>query len=154
MRQIKEKLEARPGIHDVSINEMTGSVKVSYDRGRHNMEGIVHVMEDLDVILSDYVPGIGPAGGVLGGGGGGVSALPEALEDLNKRLSAAIHVSLDLKTVLPLGFLAAGLWSIARNGFMMARVPGWVFLWLAFDTYVKLHSGAAVCPPVPVQTDR
>jgi hypothetical protein len=152
MRQIKDKLEARQGIHEVSINETTGSVRVNYDRGRHDMEGILHVMEDFDVILCDYMPGIDPVGGLSGGGSQGTSALPEALEDLSKRLSAAIHVPLDLKTVLPLGFLTAGLWSIARNGLMMTNIPGWVFIWLAFDTYMKLHIGAAVSRPAPMQT--
>jgi hypothetical protein len=41
--------------------------------------------------------------------------------------------------VLPLAFVGARLWSIGRKGLMIESVSGWLFLWLAFDMFVKLH---------------
>jgi hypothetical protein len=63
----------------------------------------------------------------------------EALNDLNRRICGATGVPVNLKILLPLVFAGAGLWSISRRGLMIEAVPGWLFLWFAFDMFVKLH---------------
>jgi len=62
-----------------------------------------------------------------------------AIEDLNRRIQSATGLPIDLKLALPLTFVGAGAWSIARRGLMIEAVPGWLFLWFAFDMFVKLH---------------
>jgi hypothetical protein len=62
-----------------------------------------------------------------------------AIDDLNQRISAATGLPINLKLALPLAFVGAVLWSIGRKGLMIEMVPGWLFLWLAFDMFVKLH---------------
>jgi hypothetical protein len=138
MRHIKDKLETREGIHDVKMNEATGSIRINYDPKRHDAAGILRVLEDLDLIVSEYCGGIGIAGEDSTTDRGTLT-FSSAVEDLNERLSMLTGTRIDLKDFLPLSLLGIGVWSVARNGLRLAQVPGWVFLWLAFDTYVKLH---------------
>jgi hypothetical protein len=137
MRDIRDNLATREGIHDVKTNESTGSIKINYDAGRYDAEGIRRVLEDMDVILSEYVGAC--AGEEASSASRGAVTFSGAVEDLTKRLSIFTGAKIDLKNALPLSLLGLGAWSIARNGMMLAQVPGWVFLWLAFDTYLKLH---------------
>ena len=85
-----------------------------------------------------HAPTIGDAVGEIG-----KSARPkgflETLNDLNRRISGIIRIPIDLKILLPLAFAGAGLWSIGKKGLMLESVPGWLFLWFAFDMFVKLH---------------
>jgi hypothetical protein len=143
MRHIKDKLETREGIHDVKMNEATGSIRINYDTARHDAAGILRVLEDLDLIVSEYCGGMGFAeeGSTTNGG---TLTFSGAVEDLNERISTLVGTKIDLKDFLPLSLLGIGVWSIARNGLRLAQVPGWVFLWLAFDTYMKLHRPQAV----------
>jgi hypothetical protein len=62
-----------------------------------------------------------------------------AIEHLDARLTAATGLPINLKQLLPLSFAAAGLWSIGKRGLQIEQVPGWLFLWFAFDMFVKLH---------------
>jgi cation transport ATPase len=146
MRQIEENLSAQEGIQDVKTNEATGSVRINYDVKRHDMPGIRKVLEDLDVIVSDYAGTAMPEGEATTGGAKNSITFVGAVEDLNGWLSSVTGVPINLKVIMPLGFLGAGLWSILRNGLMAVKIPGWVFLWLAFDSFVKLH------PAVPASS--
>jgi hypothetical protein len=62
-----------------------------------------------------------------------------AIDDLNARIQAATGVPIDLKVLLPLTFVGAGIWSVGRKGLTIESVPGWLFLWFAFDMFVKMH---------------
>jgi hypothetical protein len=139
MHDLQGNLVAMDGIHDVRVNAANGSVTVSYDHTRHSMAGILGILEDLDVMVESigHLPEIevnGPAGQVS------TPQFQIAIDDLTQRIQRATGVSLNLRAGLPLAFLAAGVWSIARRGLMIERVPGWLFLWFAFDLFVKLNS--------------
>ncbi len=140
MDGIKSGLGSREGIQDIRLNGATGSVTVRYDHARHGTDSILGLLEDLDVVVQTLgrFPAIKiPEGGAVESG---VSkGLPEALNDLNRRIYAATRIPFDLKIVLPLLFAAAGLWSMGKKGLMIESVPGWLFLWFAFDMFVKLH---------------
>jgi hypothetical protein len=140
MEGIKRTLEAQEGIHDVRLNPACGSVTVHYDHNRHSMSGILGFLEDLDVIIDSigYLPSIGETGDI--DHGGVAPEFIEAVNNLNGRLHRATGIPVDLKLVLPLAFVGAGIWSIGRKGLMIESVPGLLFLWLAFDMFVKLHS--------------
>jgi hypothetical protein len=140
MEGIKRNLEAREGIHDVRLNPACGSVTVHYDHDRHSMLSILGFLEDLDVIIESigHLPSIGENEHADHN-----REAPEfiaAVNDLNGRLRKATGLSIDLKLVFPLAFVGAGIWSIGRKGLMVESVPGLLFLWLAFDMFVKLHS--------------
>ena len=110
------------------------------------MSGILGFLEDLDVIVDSigHLPSIGENGDADHGG-----ETPEfisAVNDLNQRIRRATGLPVDLKLALPLAFVGAGVWSIGKKGLMIESVPGLLFLWLAFDMFVKLHLARADKP--------
>ena len=141
MAGIQTKLQSLEGIDDVRLNPAAGSVTVHYDRERHSMAGILGFLEDLDVVVDSigHLPGLDIGTEATRNGG----QLPEfitAINDLNQRIRNATGLAIDLKLLLPLAFVGAGIWSIGKRGLMIDKVPGWLFLWFAFDMFVKLHS--------------
>jgi len=144
---IARRLKSHDGIHHVSVNPPSGSVTVHYDSQRHHERGVVAMFEDCECIFVNLEsmkesPALEANPGFLA-----------AVDDLNARLSAAIGIPLDLKILLPVSFLGAGIWSIARRGLMVEALPGWLFLWLALDSFVKLHPSTAPAAQ-RVSTDR
>lgn len=135
MDQIKSGLESQEGVHDVRVNAVNGSVTVNYDHKRHGSAGILRWLEDVDVIVES----IGQLPSVIGAESAAGRGFIAAADDLNRRLRAATGFPVNIKLVLPLTFVAAGVWSIFRRGLMVEAVPGWLFLWFAFDMFVKLH---------------
>lgn len=139
MEDIRRHLAAQEGIHEVRLNRACGSVTVHYDHERHSMAGILGLLEDLDVVVDSigHLPSVGEG---FPPDGGEAPEFITAINDLNRRLRRATGLPVDLKLALPLTFVGAGLWSIVRKGLMIESVPGWLFLWFAFDMFVKLHS--------------
>ncbi|CAL1241767.1 HMA2 domain-containing protein [Candidatus Methylocalor cossyra] len=130
LAQIKADLEARQGIHGVAVNATTGSLTVEYDPQRHTSAGILGLLEDLDVLVESLThTGLGSGGATL--------TVGEAIDDLNARLSRFAHLPIDLRAVLPLGFVGLGVWSILRNGLLLDQVPGWLLVWAGIDLFVK-----------------
>ena len=141
MESIKRNLQALDGIHEVRLNPACGSVTVHYDHARHTMAGILGFLEDLDVVVESigHLPSIG-----ANGDPGHDRDSPEfiaAIDDLNRRIRQTTGLPFNLKLLLPLAFVGAGTWSIAKKGWMIEGTPGWLFLWFAFDMFVKLHPG-------------
>jgi hypothetical protein len=136
---IVENLQTREGIHTVRLNRDCGSVTVHYDKERHSMAGILGFLEDIDVLVESiaHVPGAGE--GVEAAAGGHAPGFITAINDLNERLRQVSGLPVDLKLVLPLAFVGAGVWSVGKRGLMIESMPGWLFFWFAFDMFVKLH---------------
>lgn len=138
MKKIKEHLEAQDGVHEVNLNPTTGSVVVKYDRNKVHASGLFQALDDIDVLVSCVT---GAQSIADSPGSANPLTAGEAVDDLNRRLKIS-GLGLDLRTLLPLGFLGAGIWSIVKAGLGIERVPGLFFIWLAFDTFVKLHPAA------------
>jgi len=145
MDKVKKNISSREGIHDVRLNNHTGSITVRYDHERHTKETVTKLLEDFDRVFqslgreADFEKPEDGADTAFASVG-----FVEALNDLNRRIYSKTGVPINLKIVMPLLFAGAGLWSISRRGLMIEAVPGWLFLWLAFDMFVKLHPGEAV----------
>jgi len=140
MEGIGSTLRSCAGIRDVRLNPACGSVTVHYDNEHHSMAGILSFLEDLDVAVESiaHVPSIGEEGD-SGRANGHSPGFIDAINDLNQRLRQATGLPVNLKLILPLAFVGAGVWSIGKKGLMVESVPGWLFLWFAFDMFVKLH---------------
>ena len=140
MHGIKRNLESQEGVDEVKVNPASGSVTVNYDHERQSPAGILSFLEDLDVVMESlgHLP---PLENHESEGGYRLETawFLAAIDDLNQRISAATGLPINLKLALPLAFVGAGLWSIGRKGLMIETIPGWLFLWLAFDMFVKLH---------------
>ena len=138
MNKIQNDLLSREGVNDVRFNPVNGSVTMKYDQGRHSAAGIMRMLEDVDVLVESIgkLPAVDgeKSGDELASGG-----FLAAVEDLNRRIKASTGIPINLKLLLPLSFVGAGLWSIGRRGLMIESIPGWLFLWFAFDMFVKLH---------------
>lgn len=123
INRIMEKIRSKKEIHQVKANPPTGSLTVHYNQAHYGESGIFQVLKDADVVLADLT------------GKKTVIAmdLTEAVNDLSRRFGV------DLGNILPLAFFGAGLWSFYRKGLMIESIPGWLFIWLAMDTFLKLH---------------
>lgn len=154
MRHIKDNLEAKEGIYGVKLNQAAGSVTVNYDHQRYGVAGIFKALEDVDVIFADLT-GAEHIEESPSGSDEAPLDLIGAIDDLSNRLSGLAGTRVDLKSILPLAFFGAGLWSFARSGLMIEKIPGWLFFWLGFDTFVKLHgrSGSGDQPLTPNPPD-
>ena len=138
LQVIQTDLQAQEGVQEVKVNPANGSLTMQFDRGRYTPKGIMGLLEDVDVLVES----IGQASkleGVVPVQGEPSPSFIFAVEDLNRRIQSMTGLPVDLKLVLPLTFVGAGAWSIARRGLMIESVPGWLFLWFAFDMFVKLH---------------
>jgi len=138
MQGIQTNLQALEGVQDVRVNPANGSVTMHFDPRRHSPAGIIRLLEDIDVLVESigHLPSV--EDGKPGEGQGSTGFLA-TVEDLNQRIRLATGIPVNLKLILPLSFVGAGVWSIARKGLMIETVPGWLFLWFAFDMFVKLH---------------
>jgi cation transport ATPase len=148
MNGVKERLDSREGVHHVRLNNATGSITVRYDHDRHSTQSVLGLLEDLDTVfqsLGHEAEMASPEGEV--GEAFASAGFVEALNDLNRRIYGTTGIPVNLKILMPLLFAGAGLWSISRRGLMIEAVPGWLFLWFAFDMFVKLH------PSENAQTD-
>lgn len=138
MDAIRSRLAQREGLNAVRVNPANGSVTIDYDHHRHSLSGLLGLLEDVDIAIDsvgkmarfklDEEAGPEQSGSFIA-----------AVEALNRSLRSATGLPIDLKTLLPLSFAGAGLWSILRSGLMIEKIPGWILLWLAFDIFVKLH---------------
>jgi len=131
LSRIKDALEAKSEVSRVQVNPTTGSFVVHYDTERSDKGGILKSLQDLDILVEDVIhaPSVASPEATL--------TVNEAINDLNSRISRWAGFRVDLRTVLPLAFVGAGLWSMLRNGLMIEKVPGWLLLWLGFDLFVK-----------------
>ena len=142
MNDVKNSISSHEGIHDVKLNNATGSITVRYDHTRHSKESVLKLLEDLDTVFQSLVHE-----GELGSSEDGIdddfasAGFLESLNDLNRRICGMTGIPVNLKVIIPLAFAGAGLWSISKRGLMVEAVPGWLFLWLAFDMFVKMHPG-------------
>jgi hypothetical protein len=135
---IRADLQSREGVSDVKVNPANGSLTMNFDKGHYSAKGIMGLLEDVDVLV-ESVGDLPEAEGGSHGGGLASSGFLAAVEDLNRRIQSATGLPVDLKLVLPIFFASTGLWSVAKRGLMIETVPGWIFLWFAFDLFVKLH---------------
>jgi hypothetical protein len=125
--------------YELEEETFSGSCTLHYDHNQLTKDRVVGFLEDLDVVAREITPafidespeGVGEAGAQL--------TFLQAIEDLSMRVWRRTGVKINFKMALPLLFALAGLWSIRKKGLMIAQVPGWVFLWMAFDVFVKLH---------------
>jgi hypothetical protein len=151
MMHLKKTLEEQHGVHGVDVNHTAGSITVKYNEQTHGETGIFDLLEDLDVIVSTVMDAPRIEAPTEGDGHSKAAAtLAGALDDLDKRVARVTGHAVNLRTLFPLSLAGLGVWRILQSGLMLEMVPGWLLLWLAFDSFVKLHPPAA--PARAVQT--
>jgi hypothetical protein len=141
--QLKKTIEEQQGVHGVEVNHAAGSITVKYDEQTHGGMGIFDLLEALDVIVGTVMdaPRI-EAPTEWDGHSKAAVTLAGVLDDLDKGIAGFTGHAVNLRTLFPLSLAGLGVWRILESGLMLEMVPGWLLLWLAFDSFVKLH------PPV------
>jgi hypothetical protein len=142
LQSIKTSLERREGIHKVEANHITGSLLIHYDTQVHSETGILGLLKDIDVVVGTIVDAPHIEGGSETGGSNASLSFATALNDLARRFASLTGFTLDLRTLFPLSLASVGVWLIIENGLMLEMMPGWLFLWLAFDSFLKLQPHA------------
>ncbi len=151
MMQLKKTIEEQHGVHGVEVNHAAGSITVKYDAQTHREMGIFDLLEDLDVIVSTVLDAPQIEASTEGDGHSKAAVtLAGALDDLDKRVAGLTGHTVNLRTLFPLSLAGLGVWRIWESGLMLEMIPGWLLLWLAFDSFVKLHPPAR--PALAVQT--
>ena len=143
MMQLKKTIEEHQGVHGVEMNHAAGSITVKYDEQTHGGMGIFDLLEDLDVIVGTVTEAPQIEDPTEGNGHSKAAmTLAGALDDLDKRVAEFTGHTVNLRTLFPLSLAGLGVWRIMESGLMFEMVPGWLLLWLAFDSFVKLHPPA------------
>lgn len=143
MMRLQKTIAEHQGIHGVDVNHAAGSITVQYDAQTHGGMGIFDLLEDLDVIVGAVTDAPQIEAPTEGNGHSKAAAtLAGALDDLDKHVAGLTGHAVNLRTLLPLSLAGLGVWRIMESGLMFEMVPGWLLLWLAFDSFVKLHPPA------------
>ena len=143
MMQLKKTIEEHQGVHGVEVNHVAGSLTVKYDEQTHGGTGIFDLLEELDVIVGTVMDAPQIEEPTEGNGHSKAAAtLAGTLDDLDKRMAEFTGHTVNLRTLFPLSLAGLGVWRIMESGLMFEMVPGWLLLWLAFDSFVKLHPPA------------
>ncbi len=153
MTRLKQAIEEQQGVHGVEANHAAGSMTVTYDPQSHQGTDIFGLLEDLDVIVGTALDAPQVEASTAGNGHSKAAVtLAGALDDLDQRVAGLTGHTVNLRTLFPLSLAGLGVWRIWENGLMAEMVPGWLLIWLAFDSFVKLHPPAM--PVRAVETSR
>jgi len=153
MNGLKEKMSARDGMNRVRSNSTTGSLTFDYDRDKLTRDGILAFLEELDVVAGEITPAFSGDAPEHKDAGTPLTFL-QAVEDLNMRIRRTTGADINLKLALPLVFASMGVWAIGKQGLRITMVPGWVFLWMAFDMFVRLHPPVGEASGLPAINNR
>jgi Heavy metal associated domain 2 len=141
-QKIRDKVSSVPGVKDVEVNERTGSVLISHDEKPNILPEIHGAMDSVALDLFEevleeegetFIPGF--------------SVIAHMIRKRVKSADVAIAEKtknyLDLKSLVPLVFLGAGILRASKSKNVVGHVPALVLFYYAFDTYFKFH------PPAP-----
>jgi copper chaperone CopZ len=137
MKRVEDSVKNLPGVKGVDINHRTGSVLVHHE-AREDMlpavstavDGVAgEIFETLLELEGVEIPGLSIIAHLLG----------TNMSNLNNTMASATKNIVDLKTVLPMGFLVAGFHVARQNPGWWAEIPAWALFYYAYDSYLKFH---------------
>ena len=140
MEKVGERLRQVEGVHDVQIDHRTGSILLKHGHDPTIIEGMIASLEEAgDLFLSTMMEEEGPESELSH-----VSRfLKDTLGTANANVSRSTRGFIDLRMLVPIGFLGSALWKMRGAGSIIegfaAEVPPYVLLWYAWDSYMKLH---------------
>lgn len=136
LASVSQALQDVPGIHDVETNYKTGSLVVHHDPDPSILSSIGHSLEDMLGLALE----LGEDGVEDGGGASILSHLVQGtVSRLDGNVSNATGSWLDLKMLVPMALVGAGVTRATESGIGWANIPAFVFFYYALDTYIKFH---------------
>jgi hypothetical protein len=135
MEKMGDRLKEIEGVKGVTVDHRTGSILLDHHDDPGFIEGLMSSLEEAgDLFLSVMMEEDCPEEMSV------VSKfLKETLGSANSNISHSTRGFLDLRMIVPLGFLGAALWKMRTTKGWLIEVPPYVLLWYAFDSYMKLH---------------
>ncbi len=135
--RIKDSVLKVPGVKNVEFNERTGSLLVHHEEHPEIVSllgaALAEIAGDLCVELAGVevaaLPGVSLIAQLVG----------KRFANMDTYMARRTNNYLDLKTLLPVVFLAAGIYQTAKNRAWFSQVPAWVLFYYAYDSYLKFH---------------
>jgi hypothetical protein len=136
-RAIQQRLTALPGVDDARFERRISTLTIFYNPDAVTREAILGILAASGVPLTIPEPdetrieysGVSPAS----------QAILTNLASANEVVVRASRGTTDLKVAIPLLLLLLGGLRGLFSGFQFNRIPGYLFLWYAFDLFYKLH---------------
>ncbi len=131
-------LQDHPGVATASAHPSIGSVTVRYDTERTTVDQLLTALGRLGMLIGlrgDSAPNPLEDAGLSSTAVG----ITDAMDRLDRRISFATGRRVNLKVLLPTGFLLFGVRNTVVNGLGLTTFPGFIMLWYAFDAFHKLH---------------
>ncbi len=136
MEKMADRLRKIEGVHGVEVDHRTGSILLKHTNEPGIIEKLMVSFEEAgDLFLSVMMEEEGPESELSI-----VSKfLKDSLGTANSNVSRSTRGFIDLRMMVPLGFLGAALWKMKGTKEWLLEVPPYVLLWYAWDSYMKLH---------------
>jgi Heavy metal associated domain 2 len=140
LTDLQQALAGEQGIQAVDVNHTAGSLTVTYDQQVHQRTDIVGLLRDLDVLLATVLdaPQIDTPPGEKAQPLAALT-VADVLDDLDQQVAGLTGYPVHLRTLVPLSLVGLGAWQSWTQGLGFTMIPGWLWLWLGFDAFVKLH---------------
>jgi len=147
MSDVRAALLEVPGVHSVKVNHKTGSVLIHHEEQPQILETVGKTLgevsgELLEALIEGEEPEIA-AVSLIG------HFVHDAFSGFDGRVAGATANWLDLKTLVPLIFLGAGIWRARTSERWLAEVSPLVLFYYAFDIYWKFHGAHARAERLP-----
>jgi hypothetical protein len=125
-------------VNRVEVNARTGSMLVYHEEDTEMLSSLSGALGEVAGELIEAAleaeaisfPGLSIIAHLIG----------KTMGKADTHLSTVTNNLVDLKTMLPVTFLAAGIAQSFRSGAWLVPVPNWVFFYMAYDTYMRFHS--------------
>lgn len=137
LKLVEDSVKNLPGVKSVDVNHRTGSLLIHHDERSDILPAVNTAVEEVageifEALLEMEgvaIPGLPILAHLLGKGLGSINT---SFSDVTRNL-------VDLKVVLPAGFLAAALYRARQSPGWWMEVPAWALFYYAYDSYLKFH---------------
>ncbi|MPZ49743.1 MAG: hypothetical protein GEU75_10705 [Dehalococcoidia bacterium] len=133
--QVQPRLLSLPGVEDARFTARASSLTISYNPAMISHDAVLGILASAGLTAvteqQAHLPyaGISPTAQVV-------------MANLAAGNTAVVRFSkgtADLKLLAPLLLALLGATQGLLRGFQFSRIPGYLFLWYAFDLFYKLH---------------
>ncbi|HYU18665.1 MAG TPA: cation transporter [Chloroflexota bacterium] len=136
--ELRSGLAAIPGVEEVQVAELTGSVLIRYDPERLDLNRLVERVRAARLLAVDD-PGEDPYAAKAVPASLTAQRIQRAFHEVDVRLSELTQGRWDLRSVVPVSFGLLAVREIVRNYGQLGFAPWYVLAWYAFDSFWKLN---------------
>ncbi len=135
--RVHELLNKVPGVKKVEFNERTGSVLVHHDEVPEILGALSEALTTLGADLFEEIASEEMA--IIPGVSLAAHLVKNRFSKVDRYLARITNNYVDLKILLPLIFLGAGLYQVSKRRMLFESVPPLVLFYYAYDSYLKFH---------------